>query len=563
MDRGLTVAAYADALAAAATIDDLNPKQVLDIFLDSRRAWISQKVVSSVADGSPDSSKAVICDVARIIRASLGQVGQLFRHALNEMPLFYKMVLGSPPGSQLFGGIPNPEEEVKLWKSHREKLESVMVLLQPEFVSQACSSWLLGCCNEIFAESLNGKGIIQTISSGEGLVAAEKMIRLALDGRDGLEESLEEWLRGVFGSDIKSPWKQICGLILKDDKDIFEDKMEQAFLLRMKEIVQSGFEDLTKEVSVKGSVEAIVSDPNGAKDFYEYLKKSSKGGGVWFSELNQKRTGVFLNFKPAADETDFRSCLNAYFGPEVSRIRDIIDKRLCGILDDLLCFIESHNATIRLKELAPHIQDNCFKAVSALLGEIEEELGYLAVALVSNRKDNESQPSPVIVERSLFLGRLLYALRNHSSHIPVILGSPRQWMRETTGSAYTSLASPLSKHSKETVNSPLSFSPRRPVFDSPPSPGRPSLETTRRQAFSAAAALFTVGSSTNLKHEELSRKLQDLCIRAHSVWITWVSNELSLILSSNVNHDDALSVTNPLRVCIFFPQNFYLASLFF
>ncbi|XP_020578354.1 conserved oligomeric Golgi complex subunit 1 [Phalaenopsis equestris] len=544
MDRGLTVAAYADALAAAATIDDLNPKQVLDIFLDSRRAWISQKLVSPAADGRPNSFTAVLCDVAGIIRSSLGQVGQLLRHALNEMPLFYKMVLGSPPGSQLFGGIPNPEEEVKLWKSHREKLESVMVLLEPEFVSQACSSWLQGCCDEIFAGSSNGKVIIQNISGGEGLVAAEKMVREALNGREGLEDSLEEWLRGVFGSDIKSPWKQICGLMLKDGKDIFEDKME---LLRMKEIVQSGFEDLTKEVSLRDSVVAIVSGPNGAKDFYEYLKKSSKGGGVWFSELNQRRTGLAQNFKPAADENDFRSCLNAYFGPEVSRIRDLIDKRLCSILDDLLCFIESHNSAIRLKELAPHIQNKCYKAMSALLGEIKEEMGGLSVSLVDKRMDNDSQPPPVIVERTLFLGRLLYALQYHSSHIPIILGSPRLWVKETTGSAYTSLASPLSKQSKETLNSPISFSPRRPSFDSPPSPGRHSLESHRRQVFSAAAALFTVDSRANLKHEELSRKLQDLCIRAHSLWITWVSNELSIILSSNLNHDDALSVTNPLR----------------
>ncbi|KAH0436608.1 hypothetical protein IEQ34_026390 [Dendrobium chrysotoxum] len=543
MDRGLTVAAYADALAAAATIDDLNPKQILDIFLDSRRAWISQKLASSAANDSPT---AVLCDIARVIRASLGQVGQLLRHALNEMPLFYKMVLGSPPGTQLFGGIPNPEEEVNLWKSHREKLESVMVLLEPEFVSQACSAWLQSCCDEIFAQSSSGKGLIQTISSGEGLLAAEKMVQEALDGCEGLEESLEEWLRGVFGSDIKSPWKQICGLILKDGKDIFEDKMEQAFLLRMKDIVQSGFDDLTKEVSVKDSVEAIVSGPNGAKDFSEYLKKSSKGGGVWFSEFNQKRTGLALNFKPAANENDFRNCLNAYFGPEVSRIRDLIDKRLCSILDDLLCFIESHNATTRLKELAPHIQDKCYKAMSALLGEIQEEMGSLSVSLVNNRMNNESQPSPVIVERSLLLGRLLYALRNHSSYIPLILGSPRQWVKQTTGSAYGSLASPLSKQSKETFNSPISFSPRRPAFDSPPSPGK-SLETPKRQAISAAAALFTVDNSTIIKYEELSRKLQDLCIRAHGSWITWVANELSIILSNNLNHDDALSVTSPLR----------------
>lgn len=547
MDRGLTVSAYADALAAAATIDDLNPKQVLDIFLDSRRSWILQKLASIAVNDSPNSSTVVLCDVARIIRATLGQVGQLLRHALNEMPLFYKMVLGSPPGTQLFGGIPYPEQEVKLWKSHREKLESVMVLLEPEFISQACSSWLQNCCCQIFAGLPSGKGIIRVISSGEALVAAEKKVRESLDGGEGMEQSLEEWLRSVFGSDIKSPWKQICGLILKDGKDILEDKMEQAFLLRMKEIVQSGFEGLREEVSIKGSIKAIVSGPNGAKDFFEYLKKSSNGGGVWFSELNQRRSGLAQNFKPAANENDFRSCLNAYFGPEVSRIRDLIDKRFCSVLDDLLSFVESHNATLRFKELVPHIQDQCYKAMSVLLGEIQEELDRLSVSLLKNRVDENSQPPPVIVERSLFLGRLLYALRNHSSHIPLILGSPRLWVNETVGATYGNLVSPSSKQSKESFNSPISFSPRRPAFDSPLIPGRHSLETPRRQALSAAAALFIVDNVKNLKHEELSRKLQDLCIKAHGLWIFWVSNELSIILSKNLNHDDALSQTNPLR----------------
>ncbi|KAK8955047.1 hypothetical protein KSP39_PZI002411 [Platanthera zijinensis] len=549
MDRGLTVTAYADALAAAATIDHLNPKQVLDIFLESRRSWISQKLANIASDDGPNSSTAILCDVSRIIRATLGQVGQLLRHALNEMPLFYKTVLGSLPGTQLFGGIPNPEQEVKLWKSHREKLESVMVLLEPDFISQACSSWLHSCCCEIFADSPSSKGVIRVISTGEGLMAAEKMVRESLNGAEGLEQSLEEWLRSVFGSNIKSSWKQICGLILQDGKDILEDKMEQAFLLRMREIVQAGFENLRKEVSVKSSLEAIVSIPNSAIDFLEYLKKSSMGGGVWFSELNQRRTGFAQNLKSAADDNDFRSCLNAYFGPEVNRIRDLIDKRLCIILEDLLCFVESHNATLRLKELVPHFQDQCYKALSALLREIQEELDSLAVSLVTNRVDERSQPLPTIVERSLFLGRLLYALRNHSSHIPLILGSPREWVKETIGAANASLALPLSKQSKESINSPIFFSSRRPTFDSPLSPGRHSLETPRRQALSDAVALFIVDNSTNLKHEELSKKLQELCIKAYRLWITWVSDELSIILSKNLNHDDAFSMTIPLRSC--------------
>ncbi|XP_008794001.2 conserved oligomeric Golgi complex subunit 1-like [Phoenix dactylifera] len=547
MDRGLTIAAYADALAAAAIIDDLDPKQVLGLFLDSRRSWISQKLAGASVD-SNGSSSYVLCDAIRTIRASLGQVGELFVLALNEMPLFYKTVLGSPPGTQLFGGIPNPEEEVRLWKSHREKLESVMVLLEPEFIAQACSFWLKSCCNEIFGELSDGKHIVDAIGNGEGLGSTEKLVREALDGREGLEESLEQWLRSAFGSEIESPWNQICGLILRDGKDILEDRLEAAFLKRMKEIIHSEFENLNRDINVRNSIEAIVAvtGPKDEDDFQAYLKKPYTGG-FWFSEPNQKKTGILYSFKPTVDENDFRSCLNAYFGPEVTRIRDAVDSKCQSILEDLLCFVESHNSTLRLKELVPYIQEKCYKTISVILKELENELAHLSASLGSNNGDKDSIPPSVIVERSLFIGLLLFALRNHSSHLPVILGSPRQWAKETSGAAFTNLSSPLPRQSRVAFDSLVSFSPRRHTFDSPRSPQKRFFDNPRRQTISTAAALYAVDDSKNPKLDVLNKTLQELCIKAHSIWITWVSNELSIILSKDLNKDDALSSANPLR----------------
>nr|XP_010923268.1 conserved oligomeric Golgi complex subunit 1 isoform X1 [Elaeis guineensis] len=548
MDRGLTVAAYADALSAAATIDDLNPKQLLGLFLDSRRSWILQKLDGVQVD-SYESLSSVLCDVVRTIRASLGQVGELFVLALNEMPLFYKIVLGSPPGTQLFGAIPNPEEEVRLWKSHREKLESAMVLLEPEFIAQICSSWLKSCCDEIFGQLANGKHLVDAIGSGEGLGCVEKMVREALDGREGLEESLEQWLRSVFGSEIESPWNQIREHILKDGKDILEDRLEAAFLKRMKEIVHSEFENLSRDINMKNSIGSIVAvaGSKDENDFQTYLKKPSTGSGVWFSEPNQKKAGILYSFKPTADENDFGSYLNAYFGPEVSRIRDAVDTKCQSILDDLLCFVESHNSTLRLKELKPYIQEKCYKTISVILKELDGELAHLSASLGRNKGDKDSLPPSVIVERSLFIGRLLFALRNHSSHIPVILGSPRQWVKETAVSVFTNLSSPLPRQSKVTFDSSVFFSPRRHTFDSPRSPRRQFSDNPRKQTISAAASLYAVDDSTNPKLDELKKTLQELCIRAHSLWITWVSNELSVILSKDLNTDDALSATAPLR----------------
>lgn len=552
MDRDLTVGSYADALSAVATIDDLNSEQVLTLFLDSRRSWISQKLASLVTDNgssSSSSSALVLCDVMRIIRASLGQVGELFLQALNDMPLFYKLVLGSPPGTQLFGGIPNPEEEVRLWKSHMEKLESVMVLLEKEYVAKSCSSWLMGCCEEIFGEMANGKRLVDSIRSGEELASAQKLVREALDGRDGLEQSLEQWLRSVFGSDIESPWNQIGGLLLKEGKDILEDRLEEAFVRRMKEIVDSGFNNLTQDINVRDSIEAIV--PDDENDFQSYLKKHSTGGGVWFSEPNHKKTTLGYSFKPTADENHFRNCLNAYFGPEVSRIRDAVDAKCGGIMEDLLCFVESHNSTLRLKKLAPYLQDNCFRTIAVILKGLEDELEKLSTSLQNHMVDGDSMPPSVLVERALFIGRLLFALRNHSGQIPLILGSPRNWVKETSAMACSNLASPRSKQSRGNFDSPITFNPRRHPFDSPRSPRKQFLDSPRRQTISAAAALFTVDDSKSPKLEELNKAFQEYCIKAHNIWIIWVSNGLSAILAKELNKDDALSMSTPLRVCAF------------
>ncbi|WOK99393.1 conserved oligomeric Golgi complex subunit 1 [Canna indica] len=546
-DQGLTVAAYADALAAAATIDNLEPKQVIGLFLDSRKSWISQKLAGTSLD--PNSSSSLLCDLVRIIRSSLGQVGELFLRALNEMPLFYKMVLGSPPGSQLFGAIPHPEEEVKLWKSRREKLETAMVLLEPSFIAHTCSSWLRNCCDEIFGLLASGKRITDTIVSGEGLAAAEKLVRETLDGREGLEESLEQWLKNVFGSDIKSPWNQIREEILKDGKDILEDRLEEAFVKRMKEIVNSGFVNLNGDINLKNSIQAIMETcPKDQDDFQAYLNRPSTGGGIWFSEPTQKKTGLLYALKPTIYENDFHSSLNAYLGPEVSRIRDALDNKCQSILEDLILFIESHNSILRLKELAPFLQEKCYGTISVLLKELEDELAQLSASLESNKLDKDSLPHSVLVERSLFVGRLLFALRNYSSHIPLILGSPRQWIKDMNGTVSTSLpSSPLPGQSKLVFDSPVSPSPRRHTHDSPKSPRRNILDNPRRQSISAAAALFASDDNSGAKLDELNKTFRELCIRAHNLWIIWVSNELTLILSKDLNRDDALSSSTPLQ----------------
>ncbi|KAF7146705.1 hypothetical protein RHSIM_Rhsim04G0086300 [Rhododendron simsii] len=524
---GLGIAAYTDALAAVAIIDELEPKQVLALFLDSRRSCICQKLVTCDAISA-------FCEVLRIIQVSIGQVGELFLQVLNDMPLFYKVILATPPASQLFGSIPNPDEEVRSWKSFRDKLESVMVMLDRDFVAATCSDWLKNCGKEI-VNKVNGRYLIDSIGSGRELASAEKLIRETMDSKQVLEGSLE-WLKSVFGSEIELPWKRIRELVLGDDANLWDEIFEDAFVQRMKAIVDTGYDDLTRVVEVTESIHAIAEAPGDGRGFQAYLNRSYLGGGVWFMESNNKKAVPFTGSRALPGENDLSSCLNTYFGAEVSRIRDAIDSCCESVLEDLLSFLESPKAALRLKDLGPYLQNKCYRSISAILMELKKEIEHLSAALGNSKRDGQSVLSPgTIVDRALFIGRVLFAFQKHSRHIPVILGSPRLWVNETTDAVSGNSDSFVRQYSVM-VDSPRSGSSGKKKFDS-----------SKRQTSLANTALFGVDDSSSPQLVELINIARDLTIRAHNLWISWVSDELSEILSHDLRQDDGLSTTSIMR----------------
>ncbi|GMY16325.1 conserved oligomeric Golgi complex subunit 1 [Fagus crenata] len=539
LERELPISAYADALAGVAVIDELHPNQVLSLFLDTRKSWISQKLLGTFGNDDDDDNAtcsvvvSVFCEVLSIIQISVGQVGELFLRVLNDMPLFYKVVLGSPPASQLFGGIPNPDEEVRLWNTFRDKMESLMVMLDKDYIAKTCSAWLREC-GQMLVNRINERYLIDAIRSGEDLALAEKSIRETVESKKVLEGSLE-WLKNVFGSEIELPWSRIRELVLEDDSDLWDEIFEDAFVRRMKVIVDTGFEDMTRVVNVVDTIRAIGESSGGKIDFQGYLNRPSTGGGVWFIDSNIKKAGVLSGFKAPVEENDFQSCLNAYFGAEVSRIRDAVDSCCQIVLKDLLSFLESPKAALRLKDLAPYLQNKCYESMSSILMQLKRELDGLYAVMENANKEGQHVPPAITVERSLFIGRLLFAFQIHSKHIPVILGSPRFWVNESVSMVFDKLPS-LLRQSRAAADSSVSDSP-----------GRQFPFGSKVQTSLATASLRGANETASPKLEEFSRITRDLCIRAHSLWILWLSDELSVILSRDLGQDDALSSTTPLR----------------
>ena len=540
LDRGLGVGAYADALAAVAVIDELEPKQVLSLFLDTRKSWISQKLGTCGSNAAWSVVVSVFCEVLAIIQVSIGQVGELFLQVLNDMPLFYKVILSSPPASQLFGGIPNPDEEVRLWKLFRDTLESVMVMLEKDYIARTCSSWLRECGREIVSQ-INGRFLIDAIGSGQDLSSAEKLIRETMESKEVLEGSLD-WLKSVFGSEIELPWSRMRELVLEDDSDLWDDIFEDAFARRMKTIIDSRFMEMIKVVNIAESVhltEDVLSNLG-------YLNRASTGGGVWFIEFNAKKTCPTVGAKASVEESDFNNCINAYFGPEVSRIRDAFESCCQSVLKDLLSFIESPKASLRLKDLAPYLQNKCYESMSAVLMELEKEIDNLYSNMENCRTASQPVSLAPLVERSIFIGRLLFAFQNHLKHIGLILGSPKFWVNDTPSSVFDKHSS-LLRPSKGVPDSPLYVN----------SPGRQMSTDIRRQTSLATAALLGTKETASSKLEELNRVTHDLSVRSHSLWMLWLCNELSAILSRDLAQDDALLSATPLRVSYIFFVLFY------
>ncbi|KAG5403283.1 hypothetical protein IGI04_009402 [Brassica rapa subsp. trilocularis] len=533
LDPGLGLGDYVDALTAVAVVDELDPKGVLELFLDSRKTWVLQKLNACSGDDA-GSVVSVFCDVLSVVQVTVGQVGELFLQALTDMPLFYKTILSTPPASQLFGGIPNPEEEVALWKLFRDNLESVMVIFDKVDISKACLAWLRDCGGKIVGK-VSGKRLIEAIVTGAELGSAEKLIRETMDSKEVLSGSLD-WLKSVFGSEIELPWNRIRELVLDDDLNLWDEIFEEAFVERMKCIIDSRFEELAKAVNVAESVRAFSEITDEKINFQAYLNRPSTGGGVWFIEPNARKPGFIAGNKTSPEESDFQSCLTAYFGPEVSQIRDAVDHRCQNVLEDLLSFFDSEKAGPRLKDLAPYVQNKCYDSVSAILADVDKELESLCAAMKKGNNDSEAIPPAIIIEKSLFMGRLLFALLNHSKHVPLILGSPRLWCRETMNAVSDKLSSLL----------------RQPRFGSntpgaADSPGKQLHADLRKQSSLAVAALLKADEKTSPKFEELNKTMRDLCIKAHTLWIQWLSEELSAIFLRDLTIDDGLSATTPLR----------------
>lgn len=551
-ESGLPVGDYAVALAASGIIDELNSAEIFSLFLESRkmwlrlhlRTWVQEKKggITSNVDGPHGEGHTVLmanalCKLVHMIQASLCQVGVLFLEvSTGKMPLLYSTVLAAPPASQLFGGIPNPEQELSLWKLHREKLEGGMMSLTGSFITDACVKWLQECAEEISEEACP---LISHLQNGHELAEVETFVREDLAKHEALAESLG-WLQSTFGGAIDSPWDCVCELLLKAPTNLWDTLFEGLFVGRMKMIVNSGFEGIHMKKMVAECLESAVKlalSPGIAAE----EQPLSTGNAV-------DLTTNGFRWKSNTLETEWDGDARFFFTAEVTEVKEKVDERLRLILQDLVSFLQGPHVQPRMDSLAPYLQDQCFKWVSTVAKDLQARLSELSQSMLNAATDVaitvpenakhalEGSSMEKICRQALFLGRLSAALGQHSISLPVLLGSPMLWSAKETP-----LRQLTGKGSLNNISRRVSWSEAN--MSSTESPAR---WFSSRGAGGQTAIPNAEDGATKLR--ELQWRLRQQSIAAHRMWIQWSTNGLAGTLLRDVQNDECLSTSTPLKV---------------
>ncbi|KAK1352269.1 hypothetical protein POM88_053533 [Heracleum sosnowskyi] len=342
--------------------------------------------------------------------------------------------------------------------------------------------WFDNCGLRIFSD-VNGTYLIHAFKNAQHISLAEKKIRATLLQDNQVLEGSLEWLNSVSVSKVISPWKTTSELVLGLGRhlDIWMEFFEYAFIGRMERIVKSKFDELRKSLNVN----------------------------KWIDDIAEA----------SVDETD-------YPGIEANRISTFVHTYFEDVLEDLLIFFESPNASLRRDDLAPCFQSHCFGIMYyILLGlEVEMEQLYEETMEITNNKGDFVMPRDVAVLRLLSIQRLLFAFQKRSEQITMILGSPKLW-----------------------VTKAMAHLPTNSSIDSPKSGRTGHVGAPLKEQ---ASLLDSAGDGDSLSSELelLNRITKDLFSEARDLWMSWEPEKLSANLFHNLLQDDNLLASAPPTV---------------
>eukprot|EP00898_Chlorokybus_atmophyticus_P006294 jgi/Chlat1/6666/Chrsp49S06154 len=499
------------ALSAIAVLDGLSSSQVLDLYFGSRRKWLRSHLrAAQMRVNAGESIASALCEIASGLQHCVSTLGELFMAPAAGTALLYDTALANSPDDRLFGGIPQPQEEVQSWEGYKRRLSDKLVAVPSETVTTACRHWIESCAADFEGD---GRGLLSSTPSVQDVATIEKQVKSELQRKDAFKESAA-WLEAHLGSLSDDPWDSNCQVVLRRPLDIWKVFFHKTLVQRAKDIINSAFQ----AVGIWKRAEVVL-----------HSISQNEPQQTTSPALQPSGWNVFKN------EQDFALLTgkNMFLDARVTVLAGAVDDLIFNILDDVLCLTTgsdgrpSSGNREAAAELEPYLQERCYHTVSDAAKELQHQLSTSSAVANGN---SAAGLQAADVEKALFIGRLFAALAEQSASIPVVLGPPSSWHDRIKGVTSTSSHASIGQRRRLSI-SEQSMTPR----------------TSTPKSASRRSSMIFEGSLPSPRLQQLQLQLRQGLIAGYRVWVSWTVEHLVAEYSASLRADDLLSTTTPLK----------------
>uniref|UniRef100_A0A061S2P7 Conserved oligomeric Golgi complex subunit 1 n=1 Tax=Tetraselmis sp. GSL018 TaxID=582737 RepID=A0A061S2P7_9CHLO len=506
------------AVAAAASLMELNSSQVLEFFLEKRLSGINRSIEDflSGAKHGPDDISQFFVEIANSIQVTICHIGEIFQPSPmsnNNGPLLVTVISSDDTlaaGELVFEGtnLLDANAEVFAWSERLKSVKDKLGGLSSKEIDMAAAKWLSSV-----SETFNEKGcsLFHHYASPEQLSAFEAKVQTAIkswmyhESECSDQNSVVEVLHtsrqpmsavGPFSSEnAPKPswtWQAVCSFAIDRQLDLWDLIFELPVMSKAMELINHSFQCLPKtwcpqlKSCLHEAKNAVVGRPGKLQC------------AVWPSYGSVEESVGNLHADDAAAG-------NMLWRRKILELHKSFEEHLCHSLQGCVSLMTdssgaSHqesaarfHSTLRPKrgrgqKLEPFIQDCCATAVDEIAGDLEARLGELP--------DNMDETGANSIEEILVVGRLA-ALLSQSSFLKLILGSPDEWY----------------------------------------------MSSVRREESTPVTKKAIFSKRVSPKLETLELKLSQTGMHAHKRWATWAALALQKEYENALLSDETLSTT--------------------
>lgn len=428
----LSGGAAAEALAAAALLEEHSSQQALELFLSMRLELLRSRLLQGGCIQDSDLPKQLAA-IATGVQDTVAQVGEIFlarsaaqRDAVPLLPSAVAAAAGEDSGgggelppSAVFcgpgvspGGESPPASEAEMWQESVKSAQRRLGPLQQQVTASEATAWLGNAADAV------GEAASKLLAPAEApcqLAAAEGAARAAVSS---------------WGETRLGGWSVIADKVLGQSYDVWVRVFEPAFLERSKYLIAAAFTEAEASLGphLEAALEAASSQP-------------AAPAGTFCS----------IAWPPTATFGPLTDAHPSGWRQDVEKARAGFDARLAATLEGTL-LLSRPPARARVPidggggsrgsiavvgvtssrglQLQPYVQDRCLAAVMAAAEKLEVAFTDItATSPIATSDDDDITPR---AEAALAVARLSCALYDGTPLLQVILGDPASWQSDVT-----------------------------------------------------------------------------------------------------------------------------------